>query len=131
MDLYGIMQSGKSLPRNEKLKGYLKREIIYVGSNISLPSTLILEAVLFLHSVKLPTKGTQLQIEGGLFHYNFIACLQYLLLLSHYVFVIVISYFECSQFATNTGEMQIRVVLAVVVGHGGIFSPINLLWTTC
>ena len=94
---------------------------MYVGSNISLPSTLILEAVLFLHSVKLPTKGTQLQIVGGLFHYNFIACLQYLLLLSHYVFVIVISYFECSQFATNTGEMQIRVVLAVVVGHGGIF----------
>ena len=41
--------------------------------------------------------------------------------LSLYVFVIVISYFECSQFATNTGEMQIRVVLAVVVGHGGIF----------
>ena len=105
---------------------------MYVGSNISLPSTPILEAVLFLHFVKLPTKGTQLQIVGGLFHYNFIACLQYLLLLSHYVFVIVISYFECSQFATNTGEMQIRVVLAVVVGHGGIFiSPINLLWTTC
>ena len=93
---------------------------MYVGSNISLPSTPILEAVLFLHFVKLPTKGTQLQIVGGLFHYNFIACLQYLLLLSHYVFVIVISYFEWSQFATNTGEMQ-RVVLAVVLGHGGIF----------
>ena len=30
--------------------------------------------------------GTQLQIVGGLFHYNFIACLQYLLLLSHYFF---------------------------------------------
>ena len=28
MDLYGRMQSGKSLPRNEKLKGYLKRETV-------------------------------------------------------------------------------------------------------